>query len=171
MPNHKVDLEKLSSSQLEQLLTDASAAIQERKAAGRADSLKKLKESGELQALKTAKKNILGKIKELGKAKFTFEVTVPIVFTLESELEDSDLRYYSGFYHTMKGALSKNNNLTARQAKLLKGVVEEYAENACEDILQLAPDDVLSRFDDLEKEIAALQKQATKAKLDIEEDL
>lgn len=163
MAKHNVDLSQLSQSQLEELIVDAHAATKARAEEKSKQSLKKLKDSGELKVMKDELKSIKADAKELSKA-ISFELTVPISFTLKSDFDASEIEFDPDyiFSHTMAGTIPKDNKLTPAQLKILKPAVEEYVENACSDIFDIMPKEFSDKFSDLKKRCVSLHKQAKK---------
>lgn len=164
---HNVDLEKLSSAQLEELIVDARTASLAKSDESRLKALKKLKDSGELKQMKEEFKASKVAAKELSKA-IQFQLNVPITFTITTELDLSEIEYDPQYIlsQAMTGTIAKDSGLTAAQLKVLKPVVEEYVEGACSDIFEIVPAEIKSKFKEVEKRFAALYKQAKKQGLD-----
>lgn len=170
MKPHNVDLASLSADQLVQLMIDAKEVYEENVEKNRKISLKKLKESGELPALKETLKTLKEGCKELKKV--SFKLSIPIEFTIQTDLELSELNYDPDciFEQSLTGTIPKDcKELTTAQVKALKETVEDTVLHACSDILDIVPEKISDKFEKLKKDFVALDKKVRKHGLTLED--
>lgn len=177
-----IDLTGLTAAQLDALVYEARAKSMEQSDKERKASVKALKASGELDAFK---KEFLALGKEGKKltCKATFELVLPIKFTVTTDgprlSEDGNftsLFNYDGeitegdlFDHSFTAKLLKDNNLTKKQAAALNAVVADYAENACNAIYEVVPDEFITRYDEFAAKVDAFVRKAKSVGLSLED--
>ena len=150
-----VDLSNLSSAQLHALSVEAKArAIELGEKEGKA-ALKALKTSGEHDAIKKEFAAIGKDAKKLTR-KASFDLVLPIRFTMEAtttELGEYDFKNSEKitegdlFDYSFKAALLKDApGITKKQREVLNNTIADYVENACDDIYELVPDELMQHF-------------------------
>lgn len=178
-----VDLAGLSTAQLEALVIEAKAKAIEQKEKDNKETVKALKESGELGSYK--KEFIaLGKEGKKLSRKATFDLVLPIRFTIHSEgpylreeeihsgifslggyhnLGDNDVTESDLFSHSFEAKLMRNHELysklTSDQVSAINSAIADYAENACEEIFNIIPEEIMDHYDNYAKKVTTFIKK------------
>ena len=174
-----VNLDGLNLEQLQILQTEIirqTEVVLENK---RQSVLSELNQSGRLQEFKAAAKQFQKEMKLLAHANLQFEITLPILFSMKGELYDelpptrpprpsrwlqSDL--LSDFIKfTFSAKLAGNAQalgLTKNQYEILDQTVGAYAEDACDDIFELIPQNMRAEIDSFMKRFNAFQAEVKK---------
>jgi len=177
-----VDLTGLSTAQLEALVVEARTRAIEQGEKETKAAVKALKASGELDSFK---KEFLALGKEGKKLarKSTFELVLPIRFTINTEGPNlgqddtyTNIFAYDGevteddlFSHRFEAKLMKDHNLTKSQVATLNGVIADYAENACDDIFDVIPEELMAHYDAFAVKVTAFIQKARAAGLSLKD--
>jgi hypothetical protein len=174
---YNVPLSDMTVQDLECLLVSVRQALDEREEEATVNRRKKLKESGKLKEYKEEFKALKKEAKALT-GKRTYELVLPITFTVEGELLDdydyvwNDLLDYSDVYWNDFMSFHVSGKLTGDFNKAQKRVVQEsldvVLEDACEDFMLLFPDLVAQR-DAFEKRAKALCHKLNDAEVKFED--
>lgn len=155
-----IDLTGLSSAQLNALVIEAQVKSREQSEKENKATKKELKDSGQLDAFQ---KEFLALNKEGKKLsrKITFDLLVPITFTMLTEgpiIDDEGFDFPIAaldvsdvFNYYFSAGINKNQKLlTKKQATLLNGLIEQFAEDYFEDdeIYELVPKEKMAQFDE-----------------------
>jgi len=177
-----VDLTGLSTAQLEALIIEAKAKSIEQSEKATKEAVEALKASGELDSFKKEFLSLGKEGKKLTR-KVTFDLLLPIRFTMNSvgpysttpsdgpnifaydvELTEGDL-----FDHTFEAKLTKDHNLTKNQASALNAIIADYVENACEDIYDIIPEELMEHYNAYAEKVTAFIQKAKAASLSLED--
>lgn len=167
---YNVPLSEMTVEDLECLAASIRQNLDEREEEAAECRIKKLKESGRLKELKEELKAVKKDAKAMA-AKQTFEVSIPITFTVQAELYDEffeDMSQYGDVYwsdmmhYTVKGKVC--NSVGKEAAKVLQQTLDDILQDACEDFMLLFPP-LLEQRDALEKRASKLVKELDKHEL------
>lgn len=174
-PSSGVDLSNLTDAQLELLITEVAERKTEVYETSKVAARKVLEDSGELKTLKATWSQFVKEGKRLAKS-VSFDIILPIRFTVNSDGPHlSEAFYYEDagvddlFPQTVTGKVIKDGTLNKKQFDLLNDAVEQYAADACNEILELSPADVSVRFDQFVKDVNTFVSTVTKQGLSIED--
>ena len=170
-----VDLTGLSTAQLEALVVEARARAIEQGEKDTKAAVKALKASGELDSFKK-EFMALGKEGKKLSRKSTFDLVLPIRFTINSEgpnlgqddgysniLSYDEVTEDDLFNHSFEAKLTKDHNLNKNQVATLNTVISDYAENACEDIFDVVPEELMAHYDAYAEKVTAFIRKAQAA--------
>lgn len=171
-----IDLSGLTAAQLEALAVEAKAKAIELGEKEAKVNLKAMKENGELTALQKEWAALGREGKKLSRPA-KFEIVIPVRFTMNTEgpYEGEDLDNYISigesdlFTHTFTATLLKDNNLTKEQRKVLVNVVDDYASNACDEIFDLVPKELMSHYDAFAEKVSTFVKKVVDKGLTLED--
>jgi len=177
-----VDLTGLSTAQLEALVVEARARAIEQGEKDTKAAVKALKASGELDSYK---KEFLALGKEGKKLarKATFELVLPIRFTINTEGPNlgqddgyTNIFAYDGevteddlFIHRFEAKLTKDHNLTKNQVAAINEVIADYAENACDDIFDVIPEELMAHYNAFAEKVTAFVQKARASGLSLKD--
>ena len=170
-----VNLEGLNLEQLQTLqgeIIGRREVILENK---RQADLSELKQAGRLQEFKVLAKEFQKEIKRLTKGS-QFEIVLPIRFTMKGEpysefvdwleWEDTQLTDFVSFSFSAKLAGNAQAlNLTKNQHEILDQLVKVYVEDACDDILELTPQNIRDELNDFMTRFIAFKAELRKFSL------
>lgn len=167
-----VNLDGLNLEQLQLLQSEIMNQTQVVLENKRQSGLSELKQSGRLQEFKAAAKQFQKEAKLLAKGG-QFEITLPIRFTMKGELYDELSRWLqyenaqlSDFISFVFSAKLAGNaqalGLTKNQHEILNDTVSAYAEDACEDIFELMPQNMRAEVDAFMERFNAFQAEVKK---------
>lgn len=174
MAKHNVDLSKLSLAQLQQLMADAAEVQEKLEAQEHEAAIQATKKSGDFQTLKSEFKALKQFAKGI-ESKYTFQIVLPINVEVKSECYIEDLLHYdqikdSGIFNVwFSGKIDKNCDLTPKQYKVLNEQVSGYLADACDDFLDVVPEEYHDKIKEFTKRANALIKSAKKLNLTVED--
>jgi hypothetical protein len=176
-----IDLTGLTTAQLQALAVEAKTKAAEQSEKETKAAVKALKASGELDSFKKEFLALGAEGKKLTR-KSSFELVLPVRFTMtpggpnlgiddytnifdyDEDLSEDDL-----FFYSFTAKLSKDHNLTKKQAAALNGVIEDYAKNACDDIFDVIPEELMTHYIAYAKKVSAFVQKAKEAGLSLKE--
>lgn len=173
-----IDLSQLNADQLQALEIEVSVKRREQRDAEEKAAIKKLEDSGKLAEYK---KQYAQFVKECGKlaAGGKFDILLPIRFTMSVDASLEDHFSYGSYDQTSPFTFSFNAalfnasiagvTLTKKQREILNPVVNEYAEEACEDILTLVPAELMEKFNDFRKKFNDFTEEMTNIGVSLED--
>lgn len=167
-----VNLDGLNLEQLQLLQSEIMNQTQVVLENKRQSGLSELKQSGRLQEFKAAAKQFQKEAKLLAKGG-QFEITLPIRFTMKGELYDELSRWLQYENAQLSDFISFNFSaklagnaqalgLTKNQHEILDDTVRVYAEDACDDILELMPQNMRAEIDAFMERFNAFQAEVKK---------
>jgi hypothetical protein len=177
-----VDLTGLSTAQLKALVVEARTRVIEQGEKDTKAAVKALKASGELDSFKK-EFMALGKEGKKLSRKATFDLVLPIRFTINSKGPNlgqddgrSNIFSYDGevtegdlFNHSFEAKLTKDHNLNKNQVATLNTVISYYAENACEEIFDVVPEELMAHYDAYAEKVTAFIRKSQAAGLTLKD--
>jgi len=169
-PVSGVDLTNLSLEQLKLLQGEIFQKTEKLLEDQHENSLAEAKQSGRFQELKDQAKALRKELRLLAKGG-QFELVLPIRFSFKGEINDSnpfDPTQYDDAYGTLDigdfvnfefKAKLDTSKLNKSQSALLNDVVNDYAQDACEDIWHLVPENMLVLMNDWQKRFDTFIKE------------
>ena len=165
-----VDLSNLSLAQLQALAVEAKCKADE-------FAIKALKASGELDALKK-EWAALGKEGKKLTRPAKFDLVLPVRFTMETDAPDCEYAFSDNgdvveadlFNHTFSATLLKEGgNLNKQQRDALENTVNDYAQNACDDIFDVLPEGLMAHYVAFAEKVNAFVKKAKTLSVNLED--
>jgi len=176
-----INLAELSAAQLEALIIEARVKSLEQKEKEAKATLKAFKASGELDALKK-EYAALGKEGKRLSRKATFDLVLPIRFTITSEGPSLGVNEFTNlfshgneiteddlFSHSFTAKLTKDHNLNKNQVASLNNAIRDYAEHACDEIFDVIPEELSATYDAYAEKVSTFVGKARAAGLSLED--
>lgn len=176
-----VDLTGLTAAQLKALVVEAKAKAAEQSEKETKAAVKALKASGELDLFKKEFLALGAEGKKLTR-KSSFELVLPVRFTMTPGGPNLGIDGYSNifaydeplteedlFFYDFSAKLTKDHNLTKKQAAALNVVIGDYVKNACDDIFDVVPEELMAHYSAYAKKVSAFIQKAKEAGLSLKE--
>lgn len=175
-----VNLDGLSLEQLQALQCEIIRKTETVLGDKRQSDLSELKQAGRLQEFKATAKEFQKEMNRLAKGG-QFEIVLPIRFSMKGHpcinvanqlaqvfdggyiYEEFDFNDFIEFEFTAKLAANASEmNVTKNQHEILSETVRSYADDACEDILELMPSTMKAEIDGFMKRFNSFQAEVGK---------
>jgi hypothetical protein len=151
-----VNLDGLTLEQLQLLQGEIFQKTEKVMDADKENRLADAKASGKLQEMRAAAKEFHKEVKAMARGG-QFTLTLPITFSFKGQVNEdlnpfgtNGVNLHDIMDFEFNGKLDASG-LNKKQKAILSTVVEEYARDACEDIWDIVPEDILKRLDDFEE--------------------
>jgi hypothetical protein len=168
-----INLADLSPEQIETLVADLDEIRHKVRANKQKAVVKALKDSGKFATLKekwdALKKEVMEHTASEAKVTLMLPVTFSLSYGKTNHGEIGDAVDAGGIVQIddfsewqVKGTLEKHESLNKSQHKLLSRAVEEYVDNACDDVYEMMPQKHQDKHDNLEKRLTDFAKEMKK---------